>query len=56
MDIEGPYGMTIMHSRSSFSGVQSQMEAELLGLKFAVESMVSTRQCGVILESHYLLV
>lgn len=49
-------GMTIMHSRSSFSGVQSQMEAELLGLKFAVESMVSTRQCGVILESHYLLV
>ena len=56
MDIEGPYGMTIMHSRSSFSGVQSQMEAELLGLKFVVESMVSTRQCGVILESHYLLV
>ncbi|KAF3502360.1 hypothetical protein F2Q69_00040656 [Brassica cretica] len=49
-------GKTIMHSRRSFSGVQSQMEAELLGFKFAVESMISTHQCGVILESHYQLV
>lgn len=49
-------GTTLLHGRRSFSGVQSQMEAELLGLKFAVESMISTRQSGVILESHYQLV
>ncbi|KAF8092103.1 hypothetical protein N665_0424s0035 [Sinapis alba] len=49
-------GIALLHSRRAFSGVSSQMEAELLGFAWAVESAHSLNLKNVIFESHYLLV
>lgn len=37
-------GKTILHSRSAFSNVETQREAELIAFQWAVRDMINTRQ------------
>ncbi|KAG2314525.1 hypothetical protein Bca52824_017647 [Brassica carinata] len=47
-------GEILFHSRRSFVSVQSRVEAELLGLVWATESLSSLRLSNIIVETSFL--